>query len=416
MHDKLALIGEAQNSSKDRIIHAVLQLWEEVGSTHMSVRLLAQTAVVPVSSIYHHFGSLEQLFVVAQDHARECAAAWRDAHLRDLASAQLDGAAFAPYFAALIDDWAQGQRRLAFAWREGQQLALRDPHFRAGAIRWNDFWRDFWVEVSAHFGLEQHANLTTLLFDSEGFFHMFRWRRAVDRAGLAELARGWTAWLTGEPAPLAPMRDFAREEALRELPALPDWDETAGRIAEAAAAIISEKGASSMTHRAVAAQAGLTLGIVSHKFRTSAELMGAAFEALYLRNVSRSGGSIATQAADSDDPWSLNALVEIMQRSATNFGPEELYIVVARDPSFHHFAAQLRYLRGRSSGPHLQAIWGPSRLVTPLDAALFSGFMSGQLRTQLIVPEGDFALRIRRELEQLLDLIAPRKRPFTITS
>lgn len=394
---------EARISSKDRIIDAVLQLWEEVGSARMSVRMLAEAAGITVSSIYHHFGSLEQLFALAQEHARACAAAWCDEQLRDLRDVRLDRTAFAPLFAALIDDWAHGQRRLAFAWREGQQLARHDPFFQPGAARWDAFWIDFWAQVGRHCGLEERALLTARLFYSESFLHMIRWRRPVDRVGLDELARGWTAWLNGDPAPAAPMRDFARAEAERRMPVLPDRDDTASRIAEAAAAIVSQKGVAAMTHRAVAAQAGLTLGIVSHKFRTSAELMSAAFEALY----SKLSPADPVEANGDDCPWSPEKMIETMRRSATNFGPDELIMVVARDPSFGHFAPQLRYLRGRSGGRHLQAILGPARPISALDAALFAGFSLGGLHAHLAAPEEDFGARIRQELRQLLDVIAP---------
>lgn len=406
MQNGLTLSAEAHFSSKDRLVDAVLRLWEEVGSGSMSVRMLAQAADVRASSIYHHFGSLEQLFAVAQDHAYACAAHWRDGHMRDLAEAGLDASAFGPLFAAVIDSWTHDQRRLAFAWREGQQLALRDSHFRSGAERWNRFWMDFWDELSGHCGLADTGTLTARLFDSESFLHMIRWRRAIDRAGLEEMARGWAAWLNGARAPAGPVRDFARAEALREFPALPERDETSARIAEAAAYIVSHKGAASMTHRSVAAEAGLTLGIVSHKFRTSAELMRAAFEQLYMRNVSSTGPTVDPATADQDH-WSLNGLVRMMEASVANWGPEELTLVVARDPSFRHFAAQLRYLRGRTSGRHLQAILGQAQPVTPLEAAIFSGFLAGQLRTQLIVPQEDFSSQIHKELERLIALIAP---------
>ncbi|WCP15323.1 HTH-type transcriptional regulator BetI [Sphingobium sp. AntQ-1] len=405
MHDRLAPSMEAQYSSKDRIIDAVLGLWEDVGGTGLSVRTIARAADVPVSSLYHHFGSLEQLFVIAQDHARLSAAAWRDRHLHGLQGARLDAMAFPPVFAALVDDWACAQRRLAFAWREGQQLAVRDPGFQEGAMRWTHMWVDMWREIGAHFGLEDSGALTARLFDSESFLHMINWRRMVDRAGLDEFARGWTAWLCGRAIPDAPFRDFARAQAQREFPALPERDETAGRIAAAAAAIVSRKGAGSMTHRAVAAEAGLTLGVVSHKFRTSADLMRAAFDSLYLGNVPATGSAVAPVV---DDHWSLGDLVQLLQRSAASAGPEELTIVVARDPSYRHFAAQLRYLRGRTSGRYLQAFLGPDHPISELEAALFSGFLAGQIRAQLAAPGYQSPDRVHQELEQLLALIARR--------
>src|SRR5262249_26517186 len=54
--------------------------------------------------------------------------------------------------------------------------------------------------------------------------------------------------------------------------------------------------------------------------------------------------------------------------------------LVIRQPEFQAFAPQLRYLRGRSSGAVLQSLLGDASVVSPLDAALFSSFLSGLRR------------------------------------
>lgn len=389
------------------MIEATLMTWEGVGSAGISARQLSQTAEVPVSSLYHHFGSLEQLLIVAQENAWTTAAAWCDARLGEIARVDMAPEAFAAAFAAVIDEWTCSQRRLAFAWREAQLLGRREDSFRGVAAGWRSLWSDFWSQFCGHFGLSDYAVLTERLFDNESFLHMFRWCRAIDRAGLDEMCRGWTAWLTGMPTPPSPWRDFAREEALRVFPPLPDRDETTERIADAAAAVIARAGTASLTHRAVASEAGLTLGVVSHKFKTIPNLLRAAFETIYMRSAGRTDKVEPPVLHGSRDEI-FDQMVALVRRSATDSGAEDLFVAVARDPALHQFAAQLRYLRGHTSGSYLRAILEPERPVTNLDAALISGFVSGQIRAHLDGAEDMLRSRLREELAQLLAMLDRR--------
>ena len=407
MTDQIIAAQSIQKSSQIRLIQAVIALWETIGGSGISARQISVAAGVPVSSIYHHFGSLEQLLVVAQDDARAAAHRWCEAQLGQLSNAVFPPQAFSAFFAALIDEWAFEQRQLAFAWREGQLLGARDERFRDTASRWRALWSNFWREACARFGLAAEAVLTERLFENESFLHMFRWRRMVDRAGLDEFARGWTAWLCGDPVPASPWRDFARAEALKAFPPLPGRDETTTIIVEAAADIIGQSGAANLTHRAVAAQAGLTLGVVSHKFRTSADLLRAAFETIYARSVAPlSSGEVSIPGDDRDKAF--DGIAAIVRRNASGRGGDELFIATARDPSLKQFAAQLRYLRGRTSKGFLQALLGEAHPVSDLEAALYSGFVSGQIRAHFDGAEKDLHQQIRTELEQLFALIERR--------
>ncbi|MFD1958140.1 helix-turn-helix domain-containing protein [Novosphingobium panipatense] len=58
-----------ENTSYDRLIAAVRTQWASVGAAAMSARQISALTAVPVSSIYHHFGSMEHLFAAAQGSA-----------------------------------------------------------------------------------------------------------------------------------------------------------------------------------------------------------------------------------------------------------------------------------------------------------------------------------------------------------
>lgn len=389
-----------KKTSHDRLIDAVREQWESHGAVAISARQISGITGAPVSSIYHHFGSLEQLFAVAQQCALSDAVAWCDAVWAQFTDLAPSPAAFAGFFAEVVDDWCERQRGLAFAWRECQLLAPANAAMAAAAQQWNDLWQRFWGAAGHRFALGEGALVARRVFENESFLHMIRWRRLVDRAALDDTARTLAAWLCGAPLPEAPWREYAREEALRSMPVLPERDGIAADVVAAAAAIIDGEGLARLTHRAVAERAGLTLGTVSHKFRTKSALLEAAFEGLYRANLERLQSERAGDRSDAADD-----IAGLIARGARARGSDELFVATARDPALRQFGAQLRYLRGRTSQGTLQRLIGDGRMVTVTESALFSGFLTSQLRAS--TGEVDEAVRrVRRELAVLQGLAA----------
>ncbi len=375
--------GPDMLSSMERLIQAVLTMWAEQGHAAISTRLLAQAAGLPVSSIYHHFGSLDHLYLAAQGHARAAAEAWCAARIDEIATPRtLAPQALPSLLAAMIDDWSHGQRRLALAWRECYMLAARDERYLPALASWRILWADFCREICARCGVAEFGEATSLFFDGESLLHLTRWRRAVDRAGLDETCAGWARWLDGALAPEGPWRRFAREEALHSMPPVPIPNGAAETIAAAAANIVEQRGIAGLTHRAVAAEAGLTLGIVSHNFHTSADLARVAFEMVYRRVVSAAERDAPVPPVARPTEGAIS-VVAFRVTSAKMLALDELLLAVVRRTEFQAFTPQLRYLRGRSSGPLLQSLLGPAEPVSPLDAALFSVLLSGLKRACL---------------------------------
>ncbi|MFC3443831.1 TetR family transcriptional regulator [Sphingobium rhizovicinum] len=393
-----------KKTSYNRLIEAIFTLWEDGGGEAVSARQISVTASVPVSSIYHHFGSLERLFLVAQEEAQGRARLWCADRLAQLDGLSVGAAAFPAFFATLVDDWATGQRPIAFAWREGQLWRTESEAAAQVRADWTLLWSAFWRQACAHFGVQSQASLIEYFFDNEAFTHMIAWRRAVDRAGLDEFARGVGAWLTGHPVPPAPWRDFARLEALSNAPDAPEHDGTTSQIAEAAAALIEEAGPSAVTHRAVAERAGLTLGVVSHKRRTKAELLQVGFEAVYVSAVGRLHARTAT-IAQADPEAALDGLADFMAASLGGRGTDALHLGVARDPALRHFGLQLRYLRGTTSR-HLLIMLRPDRPdPSHLEAALMSAFLSAVGRRHADSAVDDARVAIHADLAALVALL-----------
>jgi AcrR family transcriptional regulator len=367
-------------SARERLIRTVLDLWATQGHAVISARLLASSTGLPTSSIYHHFGSMEHLFQTAQDHAQEAARAWCADQLGDLAPWPERGGpdALAAVLAALIDEWATNARTLAFAWAQCHLLALRDPAYVSVLDGWRDLWAGFWREVCARAGLSAFARPTAHFFEGAVHLHLIRWRRTIDRAALDEICRGWSQWLGGSLANEGAWRGLARQIAQEEAePPSRSRSNVADAIAQAAARVVEDGGVAALTHRAVAARAGVTLGVVSYNVRTSAELAELAFETIY-RNV---------VAPAHDSPRSLPSREDVLE-SLRDFPSqprgliaiEELILAVARDPALAAFAPHLRYSRGRTSGLQLAALLGPDAKLSALDKAIYSSLVSGQRR------------------------------------
>jgi AcrR family transcriptional regulator len=390
-----------------RLTEAVWSLWETGGHAAISARVLAQQAGIPISTLYNRFPSMEQVFAKAQEEALIEARRWcalQMEHLSSPANPMLPGAGLGTIMAALIDEWTQGQRRLAFAWREGFLLARRDPQQNHPGAGWRTLWSDFWQEICALCGMGQHGEWTSFVFEAEAALHMLPWRRVLDRACLEELCEGWAVWLDGRLVADGPWREVAREQALASLPDMPIHDGVTRQIAAAAADVVEQQGMARLTHRSVAAAAGVSLGMVSSRFRTSVDLVRAAFEAIYQR-AAHPGGTESEEPTGQSLEDLIARLTGQHMSISRRLAFEELTLAVARDPDFQPFGPQLRYLRGRTSGQILQKIAGPAIILSRLDAGLFSNLLSGMQRAGIELSPSSRADTGRSHITRLLHLL-----------
>ncbi|QIG80457.1 TetR/AcrR family transcriptional regulator [Stakelama tenebrarum] len=395
----MQLANEDALAKNDRLVGAMIDSLETEGHAAVSARSLALTAGTPVSSIYYHFGNLEQLSHATFREILARTARWMQDQLTQLPIKNADPRALAPVMAAVIDDWCTDQRALAFGWRECQLLAGRNPAYLIYCREWTELWSHFWRDICARCGMADAGTLTAQYCEGESLLHLIRWRRAIDRACLTESCEGWVRWMHGSLAAEGPWRRFAREEAERTRPQTQPLDAAGEAIAYAAADLVAEGGLGNLTHRAVAARADVTLGFVSYKFRTRDALLRAAFDAIY-RRVVPPESSTAWQPHQaglwSDQPHDGEA-PEPMLRAI-----DDMIVAAARDSNLAIFASQLRYLRGQTSGRVLAAKL--ERPVSPLDAALFSSLGMGQARALI----GTSAAEQYRTREENLDIILER--------
>lgn len=334
----------ASDAAPAKLVAAVRAAWMARGCGELSARGIAAAAGLNASAIYYHFDDLEHLYEAAQHAALDDAGRWIAARrnvLEDVgAEFAMGPAAMAALLDSWIDDWCESARPLAFAWRECQLLAARVPRFAPVLVRWQSLWAALWRDVCARFGAADAAQLTGFYFDSEALLHMMRWNRDIDRAALAESAATWAGWIEGRCPGAMPWRDVARSRARERLRIAEVPSGNSLRVARAAAQVLAENGAGAVTHRAVAAVSGLTLGVVSHNARRTEDLLSLAYSAIYLSLT----GALPHDQRSAAPPPGGDA-----PGKGEMLAIDELILAVARGRADPSLAGLLRFLRGSTS-------------------------------------------------------------------
>lgn len=260
-----------------------------------------------------------------------------------MGAARLPPIALGSAMAQLIDHWCEEARVLAFAWRECQLLAARNPRFAPLRAQWTALWRDCFATLCPHFDAAAAVEPTLLFFDGESLLHMMRGNQVIDRAALEESCVTWARWLGGALPGETPWRLHARTLARATLNgvAIPERNGTA--VAEGAALLLATRGAGAVTHRAVAAQTGLTLGAVSHVCRRTDDLLGLAYGQVYLQLTGGRPDRVdATSPIVPPPPDPTPAETRLL-------AIDELILAVARGRAEPQLTGLLRYLRGTTS-------------------------------------------------------------------
>lgn len=265
----------ASNSTKSRLIDALLDLWADAPADQVSVRALVQKGGASQSAIHYHFADLERLFLNASATALAVGRTWmaeQHSVLDPLTGTRLQPAMQASLVTSIIADWTGRQRRLAMAWRH------------VPGSDWQAAWDDFWRGVAARIGLGPEADALACFAAGEASRHLLVWNPPLDRALLEETTAALILWLAERQFAPGDVRAVFRALAHGgyDAPTLGP-DTLTCPTTEAAAALLAEKGHPGVTFRSVAARAGVTLGKVIHVHGTKSGLLGAALHRLYQR-------------------------------------------------------------------------------------------------------------------------------------
>lgn len=385
-----------------RLIAVAAQQIADLGAGATSARSVAAAAGAAASAVNYNFGGIEHLFLKAFEQGATRTAEWleiRRAELRALPPSP-DGAVRALEY--VIVEWTRHARPLALLYQEHLVAA---PGAQTGPA-WTALWRDFWLDFAADFGLgEVEGRLMHMLFEFEALYHLSSWSPALEAAALRELIEHFgMVWLGASPG--VRLGALARAEQSAGVLAAGSIAPSAVRIAEAAAEVI-KGGVGALTHRAVAARAGVTTGAVTHHFRTVEDLVAGAIRGQVMalapmpgRQQSRPPVEEVGSIAEFLEAVRFYAVQDLPVSSSA--GRRHPFLAAARRPDLAGAGAVIRFAHGGTARSAISRYFDPP----PGTLSLYAGALSRLSSTIWIACAADAHPRESRE--RLVSDIADR--------
>lgn len=382
-----------RKSTHSRLIDTLIALWAEMPIDQVSVRAVVHHAGAALSAIHYHFENIERLYLAASDAALERAKAWmmtQRLSLAPLAGQPLNVSLQASILTSLIADWTVTQRPLAIAAR------------RAPSAAWLAAQEGFWQDAARAIGLSDHAATIACFANGEAARHLLVCHPALDRALLEETVTALLAWLAERrliPETVRPVHQ-ANARARYHAP-MRGADPEFVAVAGAAADLLARKGHAGITFRAVATEAGVTLGKVIHLFGSKSELLRCALHRLYEREAL--GDRPALFVAQSLPPDTL--MEHLLTAVLTGKQPvlrayDEIELAIYNGAEFHTLRGMVRSMDDPSGAWALQQLTqqplAPGSLIAALSAVIRGiGFHASLAADDIAVIE-DFARQALR--------------------
>lgn len=380
-------VNTASPAVRDRLIAAATGLIASQGSRGVTARSLAELSGQSASAVNYHFGGREGLLAATFAAAASEMTVWRAGWSAGLRAAP-PPEAFPGWFLAITLD-RLSPRPMFLALRELRHHAARSPTFRWQARLEAEAGDRFWSEALARFGLAREAagacaDFTESILGIHGggpdHPDQIAWlgettkRFCARLAGDRGAAPGWDGW-----------RQFART---RGGPSLVNkgTSPSAIRIAAAAAELLGREGMEALTHRAVAAEVGLSLAAVSGYFPSKASLVRGAFDRL-ISAIQVVRGEIVPEH---EDPQPIEQVARASAQTLFDgkgaaapwlLAFDELLTEAIRDPDLRRDAEDLRASRGENSASLLARIRHRTDPVDGLDAHILSIVTTGAMRS-----------------------------------
>nr|WP_321440663.1 TetR family transcriptional regulator [uncultured Hyphomonas sp.] len=291
------------------IIEAVLSTVRQDGLGDLTVRKIATRLGVSPALVNYHFGSqallIEEACIVADQRIEAAWSGWTQL-ISDTSTREGDFEAC--LFAAIRDLHCRLDREHALQWhallRSIRAKAQMTAHAGQGAAR------IFWENLLETAGVDTQLAASLRAFSlGVGFGYVVAGEQWKFDPWAHRLCGRFAARLQGRP--LHPDGDSAFRQSAASwnmAPAAPQsMHPTHVKIINAAVDIILKDGAEAITHRSVAASAGVSLSSVTHFIKGKEELLKQAHDALFQRTRSRTD----TIRADKKRP-SIEAMANSM--------------------------------------------------------------------------------------------------------
>jgi DNA-binding transcriptional regulator YbjK len=183
-------------------------------------------------------------------------------------------------------------------------------------------------------------------------------------------------------------------------------------LMEATLRIVGRSGLDGVTHRAVAAEAGMSLGAVTHHFETRDRLVDAALRFALTREVGRLRAfSVSLQSKAFDVEAWIEQLVnwyskELNTRAETHIACYEAFLAAARSPRHRPIVVEWFETWRQSAELALRAAGSsdPRR-----HAELFVSTLIGILLQQLAAPQRGFRREAKAALVQLVHNLTTKR-------
>lgn len=363
-----------------RLIHAAAQLMSERGADGVSARTVAAAAGVAPSAINYNFGGIEQLLSSAFAHGVALTAEWLEARTADILALPRTADGLAAALEYLVLEWTGPARPLALLYQEC--LAVTPGRGSGGA--WTRLWRDHWLRIAAAFGATPiQGRLLHLLFEAEALYHLSAWSPALERAALREVCDHFASvWLGAERRAGGGALAHAEQTAGARQPG--GLAPAALRIAQCAAEVVEAAGLGGLTHRAVAARAGVTTGAVTHHFRTIEHLVAGAIRGQVLVMTQEAAGSGGPAPGPIENLLTAEELFGAMRFHAVADLPpspalrrRRLFLATVRRADLAGAGAAIRYSHGGTTRDALAQLFP----IPPQMLSLQAGVLSRLLAT-----------------------------------
>jgi len=336
------------------ILEQALSLVAENGLDALTLRPLAQRLDVSVSSLTHRFGSKEallaQLIAEARASEAETLSQWR---------ARLSGAdvfspdALAESIDAILSELATAHARRSLFYCELVQISGPQPALWPLIAPWIEDRQTFWNALAARVHPQPAYALGVMLhaYVTDELAHALALERFADygrlrRLGLKRLCGGLRG-VDDARADQMSGDEVLAAHCIAVLGALPgdiavDHDApppkgVAAQLVGHISDLIVGEGAGAVTHRAVAARAGVASSTLAYHFRTQEDLIRAGLEDI----IRRMTGDVKTLVSGGDvrmtNPYSA---VEIARATFA------IALWATRRPAMLACAADMRRLRG----------------------------------------------------------------------
>ncbi len=343
-----------KNADLQPVLRAALKLVAAEGLKGLSLRPLAELLDTTAPALIRRFGSKDELVAALIDIAIAEDGAFLDGWLARIRALDVrNGATMVEVADAVLSDLAGPEAARTRFYCELLQAAASRPEIAVPVAAWSTRRRAFWTAAAEGLDLAEAGDILHGFSIGEAAYGLvledvaaYRWLR---RLNLRRLCQGL---IPPREEAAREMREYAVfRAALDDLfgdraatPPMTEWQaKAAGHISQ----LIIAEGADAVTHRAIAARAGLANSTLAYHFPKQEDLLRAGLDDIVAR-VRRATGNTA-----SDAPPDFN--LTAVQSGRATFA---LALAAAHMPSLKAVAADLRRQRGENSVHYYERQYG----------------------------------------------------------